>query len=251
MSFWGATVITSMITAIPVIGVDIVQWIWGGFSVDNATLNRFLSLHYLLPFIIAALIIFHLLALHEHGSNNPLGINSASDKIPFHPYYITKDGVGVVLFLILISLFVFFEPNLLGHSDNYIEANSLVTPTHIVPEWYFLPFYAILRAIPDKLAGVVAMVLAILVLMILPYLHTCQIRSSPFRPIAKKTFWFFVGNFILLVWLGGSPAEEPYVLISRISTCLYFSYYLIIVPIVGYLENKLLLNTVSHGVFKV
>jgi len=192
MSFWGATVITNMLSAIPWIGSDLVQLVWGGFSVDNATLNRFFSLHYLLPFIIAALIVVHFMGLHEHASNNPLGINSNVDKVPFHPYFTYKDLFGLFIFLIFFSIFIYFAPNILGHSDNYIPANPLVTPTHIVPEWYFLPFYAILRSIPNKLGGVIAMIGAILILLLLPYLHTSEIRSSSFRPIQKNYFGYLL-----------------------------------------------------------
>jgi len=239
MSFWGATVITNMLSAIPWIGSDLVQLVWGGFSVDNATLNRFFSLHYLLPFIIAALVVVHLMALHEHASNNPLGIGSNVDKIPFHPYYTYKDAYGMFILLIIFSFFVYFAPNVLGHSDNYIPANPLVTPPHIVPEWYFLPFYAILRSVPNKLGGVIGMIGAILILLILPFVHTSEVRSSSFRPIQKKLFWFFVADVLLLGWLGGQPVEDPYPLIGQIATVFYFGYFLILTPLVGYLENIL------------
>ncbi len=228
-----------MVSAIPLIGLDLVQWVWGGFSVDNATLNRFFSLHYLLPFVLAALVIVHLLALHEDGSNNPLGISSETDKIPFHPYFTVKDVFGMILFLIFFSFFVFFAPNALGHSDNYIMADPLVTPAHIVPEWYFLAFYAILRAIPNKLLGVLAMVGAILILLIMPFVHISKIRSASFRPIYKKIFWCHVANFLLLVWLGSCPAEEPYVIIAQTSSILYFLFYLLFTPLAGWAENAL------------
>lgn len=239
MSFWGATVITNMLSALPWIGTDLVQLVWGGFSVDNATLNRFFSLHYLLPFILAALVCVHLMALHEHGSNNPLGIGSNMDKVPFHPYFTYKDLYGVFIFLIFFSFFVYFNPNVLGHSDNYIPANPLVTPSHIVPEWYFLPFYAILRSIPNKLGGVIAMIGAILILLLLPLLHTSHIRSASFRPFQKKLFWFFVADVILLGWIGGQVVEDPYVLVGQIATIFYFSYFLILIPFVGFIENIL------------
>jgi ubiquinol-cytochrome c reductase cytochrome b subunit len=239
MSFWAATVITNMLSAIPWIGIDLVQLVWGGFSVDNATLNRFFSLHYLLPFILSALVMVHLIALHQHASNNPLGIGSNIDKIPFHPYYTYKDLVGVFMLGLLFAYFVYFEPNLLGHPDNYIPANPLVTPAHIVPEWYFLPFYAILRSIPSKLGGVIAMVGAILILLVLPFVHTSEVRASSFRPIAKKLFWFFVADVLILGWIGGKPVEDPYILIGQISTIFYFSYFVILTPIVGYIENIL------------
>lgn len=240
MSFWAATVITNMLSAIPWIGPDFVQLVWGGFSVDNATLNRFFSLHYLLPFILAALIVVHFMGLHEHASNNPLGFNSNIDKLPFHPYFTYKDLVSWMIFFILFSGFVFFAPNVLGHPDNYIPANPLVTPTHIVPEWYFLPFYAILRAIPDKLGGVIAMISAILILLILPFVHTSIIRSSCFRPIQKKVFWFFIADVILLGWLGGQPVEDPYVFVGQIATFFYFAYFLILTPVIGFFENILI-----------
>ena len=240
MSFWGATVITNLCSAIPIVGYDIVLWLWGGFSVDNATLNRFFSLHYLLPFVIAALAVAHLIALHQHGSNNPVGIESLFDKVPFHPYYIVKDLFGILVFLLFFSFFVFFYPNILGHSDNYIPANPLVTPTHIVPEWYFLPFYAILRSIPDKLGGVIAMMLSILILFILPIVHTSDIRSAKFRPVFKWLFWFFVLNCLVLEWIGGMPVEQPYLGIGQLFTCLYFLFYLLLKPFIGFLENTIL-----------
>ena len=207
MSFWAATVITNMLSAIPWVGTDLVQLVWGGFSVDNATLNRFFSLHYLLPFLILALVFVHLIALHQHASNNPLGISSNIDKVPFHPYFTYKDIFGFFLFGIFFAYFVYFDPNVLGHPDNYIPANPLVTPAHIVPEWYFLPFYAILRSIPSKLGGVIAMIGAILILLVLPFVHTSEVRSSSVRPIAKKIFWFFVADVVLLGWIGGKPVE--------------------------------------------
>lgn len=240
MSFWGATVITNLISAIPFIGKDIVEWVWGGFSVSNATLNRFFSLHYLLPFALAGLAIVHLLALHEHGSNNPVGVDGNIDKVPFHPYYTVKDLFGYAVFAVFFAFFVFFAPNVLGHSDNYIPANPMVTPTHIVPEWYFLPQYAMLRSIPDKLLGVIALFASILILIVLPYMHTSKIRSMQFRPISKVLFWFFIADFFLLMILGGAVAEEPYITLSQICTAFYFAYFLIITPLVGWLENKLL-----------
>lgn len=240
MSFWAATVITNMLSAIPWIGVDFVQLVWGGFSVDNATLNRFFSLHYLLPFVLAALIVVHFIGLHEHASNNPLGVGSNIDKVPFHPYFTFKDIVAWIIFIMFFAYFVFFNPNVLGHPDNYIPANPLVTPAHIVPEWYFLPFYAILRSIPDKLGGVIAMVGAILVLLVLPFVHTSYVRSSSFRPIQKKIFWFFIADVLILGWIGGQPVEDPYVLVGQIGTIFYFAYFLVITPVVGYIENILI-----------
>jgi len=239
MSFWGATVITNLFSAIPVIGKTIVEWLWGGFSVNNATLNRFLSLHYLLPFLIAGLTIVHLSLLHKDGSNNPLGINTNVELIPFYPYFYVKDLFAFFIFFIIFSLFVFFAPNVLGHSDNYILANSLVTPPHIVPEWYFLPFYAILRSIPDKLGGVVAMISAIFTLLFLPYINTSLVRSSKFRPIFSVLYWFLVADFILLGWIGQKPVEDPYINIGLFCTILYFLILLVFLPIVGLLENTL------------
>ncbi len=235
MSFWGATVITNLFSAIPVIGESIVFWIWGGFSVNNATLNRFFSLHYLLPFIIAVVVLIHIYLLHFVGSNNPLGIDCEGglDKISFYPYFYVKDLFGFFLFLLLYLFFVFYYPNFLGHSDNYIEANPMVTPSHIVPEWYFLPFYAVLRAIPDKLGGVIFMGLAIAILAILPYAtnsHYCDIRSNLFRPNMKKIYWLFVFNFFALGWIGSQPASDiSFILLSRICTFIYFVLIFVIV----------------------
>jgi len=239
MSFWGATVITNLFSAIPFIGKTIVEWLWGGFSVNNATLNRFLSLHYLLPFLIAGLTIVHLSLLHKDGSNNPLGINTNVETAPFYPYFYVKDLFAFFIFLIVFSLFVFFAPNVLGHSDNYILANSLVTPPHIVPEWYFLPFYAILRSIPDKLGGVVAMVSAILVLILLPYINTSLVRSSKFRPFFSLMYWFLVADFVLLGWIGQKPVEDPYIGIGLFCTVLYFLILLFFLPLIGLIENNL------------
>jgi ubiquinol-cytochrome c reductase cytochrome b subunit len=241
MSFWGATVITNLVSAVPVVGPPIVEWLWGGFSVDNATLNRFFSLHYLLPFGIAAAVILHIAELHREGSSNPLGIHSKDiTKIPFYPYYYIKDLFFFWGFVLFFSYFIFFDPNVLGHPDNYIEANPMVTPAHIVPEWYFLPFYAILRSIPHKLGGVIAMVGAIAILAALPVLNTSNIRSSFFRPLHKKFFWIFVANVIILGWIGGNPVEDPYVFIGQLSSLFYFSYFLIILPGLGLMERYLL-----------
>ena len=239
MSFWGATVITNFLSAVPYIGKDLVELVWGGYSVDKATLNRFFSLHYLLPFILAALAGLHLLALHEHGSNNPLGYGGNVDKIRFHPYYTYKDLVGFVALIMILMGLVFYNPNLLGHSDNYIEANRLVTPAHISPEFYFLPYYTILRAIPSKIGGVLAMVGAILIMLILPFVDTSRIRGVRFRPIGKVIYWGFMMNFMLLLWIGSCGVEEPYIFIGRILTIIYFSYYIVIVPVIGYIEEVL------------
>ena len=242
MSFWGATVITNFVSAIPYIGNDVVQWIWGGFSVSNATLNRFFSLHYLFPFVLALLVVIHIVLLHEGGSNSPIGVNPNSDKIPFHAYYSSKDAYGFILIFILLSILVFYMPNVLGDPENYIKANPLVTPVHIMPEWYFLFAYAILRAIPNKLGGVIALVLSILVLAVLPFVHTSNLKGLSFRPIAKLMYWFFMMNFILLTWIGSKPVEDPYIFIGQLSSIFYFSYFLLIVPLVGNLENNLLFN---------
>ena len=239
MSFWGATVITNFVSAIPYIGNDVVQWIWGGFSVSNATLNRFFSLHYLFPFVLALLVIIHIVLLHENGSNSPIGINSNSDKVPFHSYFSYKDAYGFVLLFILLSVLVFYAPNVLGDPENYIKANPLVTPVHIMPEWYFLFAYAILRAIPNKLGGVIALVLSILVLAVLPFVHTSNLRGLSFRPVGKFLYWTFMMNFILLTWIGSKPVEDPYIFIGQISSVFYFSYFLLLVPLSGILENYL------------
>ena len=242
MSFWGATVITNFVSAIPYVGNDVVQWIWGGFSVSNATLNRFFSLHYLFPFVLALLAIIHIVLLHEGGSNSPIGVNPNSDKIPFHAYYSSKDAYGFILVFILLSVLVFYMPNVLGDPENYIKANPLVTPVHIMPEWYFLFAYAILRAIPNKLGGVIALVLSILVLAVLPFVHTSNLKGLSFRPIAKVMYWLFMMNFLLLTWIGAKPVEDPYIFIGQISSIFYFSYFLLIVPMVGYLENNLIFS---------
>ena len=240
MSFWGATVITNLFSAIPVIGGSIVEWLWGGFSVNNATLNRFLSLHYLMPFLIAGLTLLHLSLLHKDGSNNPLGINTNIETISFYPYFYVKDLFAFFILVFIFSAFVFFMPNTLGHPDNYILANPLVTPAHIVPEWYFLPFYAILRSIPNKLGGVVAMVGAILILLLLPFINTSLIRSSKFRPIFSLVYWFLFADFVLLGWIGQKPVEEPYTYIGLFLTIFYFVMFLILVPVIGLVERHLL-----------
>lgn len=237
MSLWAATVITNLFSAIPVIGTSIVEFLWGGFSVDNATLNRFYSFHYLLPFAITAAVLVHLAALHFHGSNNPLGISSFVDKIPFYPYFWVKDVLGFIIFGFVFSYLVYFLPNLLNHPDNYIEGNPMVTPAHIVPEWYFLPYYAILRSIPHKLGGVIAMFASILVLLVLPYINTSQIRSSMFRPLYKKLFWLFVLDWFILGWIGGNNPEYPYLEIGQVATGFYFVWVLVFVPLVGLFER--------------
>ena len=240
MSFWGATVITNLFSAIPVVGESIVQWLWGGFSVDNATLNRFFSLHYLLPFAIAGLALVHLVLLHQNGSTNPLGIESNVDKISFYPYFYVKDLLGFVTLMALFTFFVYFQPNTLGHPDNYIPANPMVTPAHIVPEWYFLPFYAVLRSIPDKLGGVLAMGGAIVMLLIMPWLNTSEVRSSAFRPIYRKLFWFLLADFLILGWIGQNEVETPYVEVGQLATIIYFAFFLVLVPGLGKLESMLM-----------
>ena len=241
MSFWGATVITNLFSAIPLVGDSIVTWLWGGFSVDNPTLNRFYSLHFLIPFIIVGIVFLHIVALHKFGSNNPTGIDLTlkQEKIPFHPYYTIKDFFGFSVFFIIFSIFIFFLPNSLGHPVNYIPADPMVTPEHIVPEWYFLPFYAILRAIPFKLLGVLAMLGSILILFVLPWLDTCKVRSCRFRPIYKQFYWIFIFNFIVLGWVGSKVPEGHYLIISRICTAYYFVHFLIILPVLGMFEKTL------------
>jgi len=239
MSFWGATVITNLFSAIPLVGESIVTLLWGGFSVDNPTLNRFFSLHYLLPFVIVGVVVLHIVALHRFGSNNPLGIDVRGDQdtVSFHPYYTVKDMFGLSVFLTIMAAVVFFLPNSMGHPDNYIPANPMVTPAHIVPEWYFLPFYAILRAVPDKLLGVLAMFAAIAVLFVLPWLDRSPVRSSTFRPIYKIMFWVFLLDCVALTYLGAKPAEGIYVVLSRLCTVYYFFHFIILLPALSIFET--------------
>lgn len=240
MSFWGATVITNLASAVPFVGESVVHWLWGGYSVDNPTLNRFFSIHYLLPFVITGLVMLHLLLLHEHGSNNPLGIHAKLDKISFYPYFYVKDLFGLIVFAIFFSYFVLFAPDVLGHPDNYIEADPLVTPAHIVPEWYFLPFYCILRAIPDKLGGVIAMVSAIVILYFLPILDSSRIRSNLFKPFHLIGFWVFFGITLILGWLGQQEVDYPFTEIGALNSLLYFLYFIFWIPFFSRLEKSLI-----------
>ena len=245
MSFWGATVITNLFSAIPLVGDPIVTWLWGGFSVDNPTLNRFFSLHYLMPFVIVGVVLLHLVALHRFGSNNPLGIDrkSSQDSIPFHPYYTVKDGLGLAVFLLVYAAFIFFSPNFFGEPDNYVQANPLQTPASIVPEWYLLPFYAILRSVPSilfieaKLAGVIAMFASIFILFALPWLDKSPVRSATFRPIYKILFWIFLADCVLLGWVGAQHPEGLPLILGRIGTAYYFIHFLVLLPLVSKFET--------------
>jgi len=242
MSFWAATVITNLFSAVPFIGESITNWLWGGFAVANPTLTRFYALHYLLPFLIFGLVILHIWALHVPGNNNPIGIElkkPSKDTVPFHPYIVIKDLFALLIFLIVFAFFVFYSPNLLGHPDNYIEANPMVTPSHIVPEWYLLPFYAILRSVPDKLFGVIVMFASIFVLVILPWLDTSKVKSAIFRPLYKQFYWFLVADVLILGYMGAMPAEGIYLLVARVATGYYFLHFLIILPLLGNKEKTL------------
>jgi len=261
MSLWGATVITNLFSAFPIVGETIVTLLWGGFSVDNPTLNRFFSLHYLLPFVLVGLVALHLWALHTAKSNNPLGVEvkQAEDTIPFHPYYTIKDLFGISAFMIFFLFFVFWAPNFMGHPDNYIPANPMVTPAHIVPEWYFLPFYAILRAvtfdlfwiIPAKLGGVLAMFASIILLMVLPWLDRSKVKSARFRPVYKWFFWILFADCVFLGWLGQMPAEQPYVIMSQIATGYYFAHFLIVLPLMSKIEKTVELpESIASAVLK-
>ena len=254
MSYWGATVITNLFSAVPLVGDTIVSFLWGGYSVGNPTLNRFFSLHFLLPFMILGVVILHVWALHVPGNNNPTGIpiKQGKDAVPFHPYMTVKDGFSLVVFLIFFAWWVFYIPNYLGHADNYIPANPSVTPAHIVPEWYFLPFYAILRAVPDKLGGVIAMMAAIVIWCFMPWLDTSRIRSTAYRPLYKIFFWIFFAVCILLGWLGAKPAEGWYVVASQIFTVYYFAHFLVVLPLLGLFERPLPLpNSILESVMGV
>nr|ADG95152.1 cytochrome b [Erpetoichthys calabaricus]AEP19401.1 cytochrome b [Erpetoichthys calabaricus]AEP19402.1 cytochrome b [Erpetoichthys calabaricus]BAC23931.1 cytochrome b [Erpetoichthys calabaricus]CAE48128.1 Cytb protein [Erpetoichthys calabaricus] len=240
MSFWGATVITNLLSAVPYIGDTLVQWIWGGFSVDKPTLTRFFAFHFILPFAIAGASLVHILFLHETGSNNPLGINSNADKIPFHPYYTYKDLLGFIILLLIILMLALLSPNLLNDPENFTPANPLVTPPHIKPEWYFLFAYAILRSIPNKLGGVLALLFSIIVLMFVPFLHTAKIRTSTFRPLFKITLWILAADVMILTWIGGQPVEDPYIMIGQVASVLYFTIFLVFMPASGWIENKMM-----------
>ena len=251
MSFWGAKVITNLFSAIPFVGDTVTTWLWGGYSVDNPTLNRFFSLHYLLPFVLAAIVFLHIWALHVPGNNNPTGINvkGPQDTLPFHPYYTMKDGFAIIVFFIFYGLFVFYGPNYMGDAVNYVPANPLVTPAHIKPEWYYLPFYAILRAVPDKLLGVIAMFSSILILLALPWLDTSKVRSGTYRPIFKGFFWVFAIVCVALGFIGAKPPEGSYVLWGRILSFYYFFHFIVILPLLGLLETpKPLPSSISDDV---
>nr|WKU84039.1 cytochrome b [Ocyptamus dimidiatus] len=239
MSFWGATVITNLLSAIPYLGMDLVQWIWGGFAVDNATLTRFFTFHFILPFIVLATVMIHLMFLHQTGSNNPMGLNSNIDKIPFHPYFSYKDITGFIIMLMLLTLLTLMNPYMLGDPDNFIPANPLVTPIHIQPEWYFLFAYAILRSIPNKLGGVIALIASIAILMILPFYNLSKFQGIEFYPINQLLFWMLITIIILLTWIGARPVEDPYIMIGQLLTMLYFLYYLIN-PLISKWWDKLL-----------
>nr|WKU84116.1 cytochrome b [Rhinoprosopa nasuta] len=227
MSFWGATVITNLLSAIPYLGLDLVQWIWGGFAVDNATLTRFFTFHFILPFIVLAMVMIHLLFLHQTGSNNPMGLNSNLDKIPFHPFFSYKDITGFIIMIMMLTMLTLLNPYMLGDPDNFIPANPLITPIHIQPEWYFLFAYAILRSIPNKLGGVIALIMSIAILMIMPFYNLSKFRGIEFYPINQILFWIMISIIILLTWIGARPVEDPYILIGQLLTILYFMYYLI------------------------
>ena len=251
MSFWAATVITNLFSAIPLVGKTITTWLWGGFSVDNPTLNRFYSLHYLLPFMIAGVVVLHIWALHVPGNGNPTGVSvkSKEDTVAFHPYYTAKDLFGLTVFLVLFAWVVFYIPNFLGHADNYVAANPLKTPPHIVPEWYFLPFYAILRAIPNKLFGVIALFAAIAVLFFLPWLDTSRVRSATYRPLYRQFFWIFVIDAIGLGYIGSQPPEGGFIIAGQILTAYYFIHFLIILPVIGLVERpKPLPSSITESV---
>jgi quinol-cytochrome oxidoreductase complex cytochrome b subunit len=239
MSFWGATVITSMVTAIPLGGQAIVQWLWGGYVVGNPTLHRFYTIHFVLPFVIAAVTFIHLALLHKVGSNNPIGSDSGVDDVPFYPYFVSKDVFAFSCYLVVFGFFVFYYPNLLNHPDNYLPADPFETPKHVVPEWYFLPYYAILRSIPHKAGGIVAMLASILVLLVIPFINTSYIRNTTYRPIFKICFWVFIADFVILTWVGQKPVKDIFILTGQIATVYYFLFFLVLIPLVGKIETAL------------
>jgi quinol-cytochrome oxidoreductase complex cytochrome b subunit len=239
MSFWGATVITSMVTAIPIAGKPIVEWLWGGYTVNNPTLNRFFSIHFFLPFLIAGMSLIHLALLHKVGSSSPIGSDTGIDDLPFYPYFASKDIFAFFCFMLFFATFVFYFPNVLNHPDNYIPANPYKTPAHVVPEWYFLPYYAILRSIPHKAGGIIAMIGSIAVLFLIPFINTSIIRNTTYRPIFKICFWIFLADFIILTWIGQKPVRTTYIFVGQIATFYYFTFFLILIPLVGTFESKL------------
>nr|AKH60656.1 cytochrome b [Conger japonicus] len=240
MSFWGATVITNLLSAVPYIGNILVQWIWGGFSVDNATLTRFFAFHFLFPFVVVGASLLHIIFLHETGSNNPVGLNSDADKIPFHPYFTYKDFLGFIILIVILTSLALFNPNLLGDPDNFTPANPMVTPPHIKPEWYFLFAYAILRSIPNKLGGVLALLFSILVLMLVPALTPSKLRGLAFRPLSQLLLWALVADMLVLTWIGGMLVEHPFIIIGQVASLLYFTLFLVLNPLVGWIENMML-----------
>nr|YP_010960534.1 cytochrome b [Benthodesmus simonyi]WNH37937.1 cytochrome b [Benthodesmus simonyi] len=240
MSFWGATVITNLLSAVPYVGTTLVEWIWGGFSVDNATLTRFFTFHFLFPFVVVAVTVLHLLFLHETGSNNPIGVNSNLDKVSFHPYFSYKDLLGFVIMLVLLTTLALFAPNFLGDPDNFTPANPMVTPPHIKPEWYFLFAYAILRSIPNKLGGVIALLASIIILMLVPILHISKQRGLAYRPASQFFFWALIADVMILTWIGGMPAEQPFIIIGQMASLLYFFLFLMVPPFLSWAENKTL-----------
>jgi ubiquinol-cytochrome c reductase cytochrome b subunit len=239
MSFWGATVITSMVTALPIGGTTVVQWLWGGYTVNNPTLHRFYSIHFFLPFVIAALSLIHLALLHKEGSSSPIGSDTGVDDIPFYPYFVTKDAFAFFSFLLVFATFVFYFPNTLNHPDNYIPADPLHTPAHVVPEWYFLPYYAILRSIPHKALGILAMGGAIVVLFIIPFIYNSEVRNTTYRPLFKICFWIFVSDFILLTWIGQKPVRDTFIYAGQIATVYYFGFFTVLIHVVGKIESAL------------
>lgn len=239
MSFWGATVITNMVTAVPIAGKTIVQWLWGGYTVNNPTLHRFFSIHFFLPFLIAGMSLIHLALLHKEGSSSPLGSDTGVDDLPFYPYFVSKDVFAFFTFLVFFATFVFYFPNTLNHPDNYIPADPLHTPAHVVPEWYFLSFYAILRSIPHKAGGILAMVGAILVLFLIPFIYNSDVRNTTYRPLFKICFWLFISDFIILTWIGQKPVRDTFIFVGQIATAYYFIFFLLLIPFVGKVESAL------------